>query len=60
MASIVGLFLDAGSKARAIERYLHNEGHYLTENTDWSRLATTSIGWVVDGVSGSGESHRRR
>lgn len=37
MASIVGSASSPIEKARAIEQYLHNEGYYLTENTDQSR-----------------------
>ena len=37
MATIVGSASTPIEKARAIEQYLHNEGFYLTENTDQSR-----------------------
>lgn len=54
MASIVGSSSTPIEKARAIERYLHNEGYYLTENTDRSRPGH-NLNRLSSMVSGSGE-----
>lgn len=54
MASIVGSSSTPIEKARAIERYLHNEGFYLTENTDQSRPGH-NLNRLSSMVSGTGE-----